>query len=452
MILQSKFIDREREMAFLEERYSSERAELVVIYGRRRIGKTYLLRHFLERHKGLYLVAEESRTILEDFSYRIAEYFGEPHIRESPFSNWSALFMYLAEKAENERTLVIIDEVQYAAKAYKEFLSVLQKVWDTHLRNTKIMFILCGSLLSFMEGILSYSSPIYGRRTGAWEMRPIPFRYMPDFHNMDPETCVMLYSVFGGIPQYWSDYDPEKDFWDNIRSLLLSKGSKYYDEPKYLLKQELREVSRYFSILRAISQGYNTFGKIADKSMIERTSLGKYLEILESMGYIVMETPLTGGKRGRYRIKDPLFAFWFRYVFPKREELEMGMDIVDEIREDFNSYVGRVFEEIATAFIRDLNMRRKLPERYEKIGRWWGKGEEIDIVGIGKNILICEVKWKEMGEREVMETVSRMKEKREKAGFSGEKIRYCIVAKRIRKREELRAKGLLLYDLDDITS
>ena len=450
MLLKSKFVDREAEMAFLEKKYASEKAELAIIYGRRRIGKTYLLRHFIERHGGLYLLAEESKTVLEDFSYRVSAYFGDRYIRESPFSNWKAFFLYLSEKAGKERTVVIIDEVQYIAKNHREFLSVLQKNWDMYLKDSGIMLILCGSLVSFMDGLLSYSSPIYGRRTGAWEMGPIPFRHLCSFHDMDAETCVMVYSVFGGIPQYWADYEPDKDLWENLRYLILSKGAKYYDEPKYLLKQELREVSRYFSILRAIAQGYRTFGRIADRARVDRNSLGKYLDVLENMGYIVMETPATGGRRGGYRIRDNMFNFWFGYVFSRREELEMGIDITGEIKRDFNAYVGRTFEEIAAEFLRNQNARGTLPARYDRIGRWWNKGEEIDIIGTGKNLLLCEVKWKNLNRSEAERVLEELIEKKERSGLSGKTVTYCIIAKRMDGKEKLGKKGVLLYELEDL--
>jgi len=170
MILASKFIDRERELEFLKEKYDSGAAELIILYGRRRVGKTYLLQRFLSEVNGLYLLAEESETILEDFSERLADYFDDPVLRENPLRNWRAFFAYLAEKSR-ERLVVVIDEVQYIAKAHREFLSVLQKYWDTSLSGTKIMLILCGSLVSFMEGVLSAKSPLYGRRTGAWKLR-----------------------------------------------------------------------------------------------------------------------------------------------------------------------------------------------------------------------------------------------------------------------------------------
>ncbi len=452
MILQSKFIDREAEMSFLEDKYRSGSSELAIIYGRRRIGKTHLLRHFMEKHGGLYLLAEESKTVLEDFSYRVAEHFGDRILKESPFSTWNAFFLYLSEKSMEERMVVIIDEVQYIAKSDRGFLSILQKNWDMHLKDTKIMLILCGSLVSFMEGMLSYSSPIYGRRTGAWEMGSIPFRYLCDFHEIDMEDCVRVYAVFGGVPQYWSDYNPAMGFWDNMRALILNKGSKYYDEPKYLLKQELREVSRYFSILRAIAQGYNTFGKIADKARIDRNSLGKYLDVLDSMGYIALETPVTGGRRGRYRITDNLFNFWFRYVFPRKEELEMGIDIVNEIEVDFNAYVGLVFESVSLDFLKVMNSKGRLPDRYENIGRWWNKGEEIDIVGLGKSLFLCEVKWRALKEKESERLVAELMKKSEKGGLYGEEVHYCVIARSIEGKENLRRKGIFAYDMEDMTS
>ena len=169
MILVSKFIDRESELEFLRERYNSEKPELIILYGRRRIGKTYLLQKFLSEVGGIYLLAEESETILEDFSERLATYFSDSFLQENPLQNRRAFFTYLAEKSA-ERLVVVIDEVQYIAKSQKDFLSILQKYWDLYLSNTGIMLILCGSLVSFMEGILSAKSPIYGRRTGAWKV------------------------------------------------------------------------------------------------------------------------------------------------------------------------------------------------------------------------------------------------------------------------------------------
>ena len=211
MILMSKFIDREREVEFLRDRYSSGTAELIILYGRRRIGKTYLLQRFLSEVKGLYLLAEESETILEDFSEKMADYFGDPVLKVNPFQNWRAFFTYLAEKS-GERLVVVIDEVQYMAKAHKDFLSVLQKYWNMSLSETKIMLILCGSLVSFMEGVLSAKSPLYGRRTGAWKVEEMDFFSTRKFHPLSVEEAVKVYAVFGGVPQYWADYDPGLDF------------------------------------------------------------------------------------------------------------------------------------------------------------------------------------------------------------------------------------------------
>lgn len=449
MILVSKFIDRESELEFLRERYNSEKPELIILYGRRRIGKTYLLQKFLSEVGGIYLLAEESETILEDFSERLATYFSDSFLQENPLQNWRAFFTYLAEKSA-ERLVVVIDEVQYIAKSQKDFLSILQKYWDLYLSNTGIMLILCGSLVSFMEGILSAKSPIYGRRTGAWKVEEMDFFNIKKFHPLSTEEAVYVYSVFGGVPQYWADYNPKLNFWDNLKVLLLSKGSKYYDEPKYLLKQELRDVSRYFSILRAIALEYNRFGQIADKAKIDVNSLGKYLSVLEEMGYIGEEKPIVGRGRSIYKINDRLFNFWFRFVYPRKSEIEMSLDITEDIKPRFNEYVGLVFEDIAKQFLIRLN-RQDVVE-FTKIGRWWHKGEEIDIVALNereKKVLFVEVKWKDLRESEAMKLLKDLKRKVKLVRLEDWSKAYGLIAKNLEGKEDLRDKGYFAWDLKD---
>ncbi|RLF82017.1 ATP-binding protein, partial [Thermococci archaeon] len=421
------------------------------LYGRRRIGKTYLLQKFLSEVGGLYLLAEESETILDDFSERLADYFDDPLLRENPLQTWRAFFTYLAGKS-SKRLVVIIDEVQYIAKSHRDFLSVLQKYWDMHLSKTNIMLILCGSLVSFMEGILSAKSPIYGRRTGAWKVTEMDFFNVRDFHPLGTGEAIYVYSVFGGVPQYWADYNPKLDFWDNLRILLLSRGAKYYDEPKYLLKQELRDVSRYFSILRAIALGYNRFGQIADKARVEVNSLGKYLTVLEEMGYVGEEKPVIGKGRTIYKINDKFFNFWFRFVYSRKSEIEMGFDIVEDIKSSFNEYVGLVFEDIVKQFLIRLNREGKLPFRFTKIGRWWHKNEEIDLVALNekeKKALFVEVKWKELNEGEAKRILKDLERKAELVNLEDWEKSYGVVAKHVKGKEKMREKGWPVWDLQD---
>ncbi|WP_231833719.1 ATP-binding protein [Pyrococcus horikoshii] len=362
-----------------------------------------------------------------------------------------AFFTYLAGKS-TKRLVVVIDGVQYLVRAEKGFLSTLQKYWDLYLSSTKIMLILCGSLVSFMEGILSGKSPIYGRRTGTWKVEEMSFFDVLKFHPIDIETAIKIYGVFGGVPQYWVDYDPGKDFWENIKDLVLSKGAKYYDEPKYLLKEELRDVSRYFSILRAISLGYSRFGQIADAARIETKSLGKYLNVLEEMGYIREEKPIVGRGKTVYKINEHFFNFWFRFVFPRRSEIEMGFDVVEEIKKEFNNYLGPVFEEISRQFLIEMNKRKKLPFRFTKIGRWWYKGEEIDLVALNedeKKALFIEVKWKNLERKEAYKILKDLKRKAELTGLHDWNKAYGIIAKSIMEKEELREEGFLAWDLRD---
>ncbi|MDI3476382.1 MAG: uncharacterized protein PWQ95_2110, partial [Thermococcaceae archaeon] len=223
--------------------------------------------------------------------------------------------------------------------------------------------------------------------------------------------------------------------------------------PKYLLKEELRDVSRYFSILRAIALGYTRFGQIADKARIETKSLGKYLNVLEEMGYVREEKPVVGRGRTVYRISDALFNFWFRFVFPRRDEIEMGFDVVEDIMEEFTEYLDLAFEGIAKQFLVRLNMDGKLPFRFTKIGRWWHKGEEIDLLALNereKKALFVEVKWKDLSEREARGILKDLERKAELVGLDGWEKRYGLVARRVEGKEELKEKGWPVWDLEDI--
>ncbi len=449
MILTSKFIDRSDEINYLRNRYRSGKAELIVIYGRRRIGKTYILQRFLQEVGGIYLLAEESENVTADFSDMLAEFFNDDFLLENPIRTWNAFFSYLGERAKNKRLVVVIDEVQYIVKIHKNFLSILQKYWDTQLAKGKIMLILCGSLVSFMEGILSYSSPIYGRRTGSWEVKEMHYYDCAKFHNLPREEVIKIYSVFGGVPQYWSDYNPKKSFWENLSELVIQKGAKYHDEPRYLLKMELRDIARYFSILHTIASGYTTFGKIADKSGIDTNSLGKYLSVLENLNYISVEYSIGSRRKGIYKIKDNLFNFWFRFIYPHRSEIEMNIDIVPQIKKDFNLYVGERFEGIAKEFLMKINAERYLPDIYTQFGRWWHKGEEIDVVGVGeKSLLIAEVKWKNMEEKDIRRIIAKLEKKRLNLPIQRETTYYCVIAEKIKNKKL--GENILLYDLSDL--
>lgn len=439
--MSKKFVNRKDEVEYLEDRYSSEDAELLVLYGRRRVGKTYLLTEGWDKDS-LYLLAEESETVLEDFSNILADEYDDEILRENPLRSWKAFFTYITEKAKEEKLLVILDEVQYIAKTYKPFMSVLQKHWDTELKDTDITLVLCGSLMSFMEGVLSGDSPIYGRRTGVWKLKPLRFLDLKDYHPIKIEEAFKIYSVFGGIPQYWRDYEPEQSLWDNLHRMLLSKGARYYNEPKYLLREEIREVSRYFSALRAIANGSTSFGNIAGSSKINTNSLGKYLSVLEDMGYVKKEEPILG-KKSRYVLDDNLFHFWFEFVYPLKHLIEKGEDVTVTIKKEFNRYLGRKYEEVVKEFLEVLNRKEKLPFKFTEIGRWWHKGEEIDLVAVEDDKgMFFEVKWSELNDDDVERLIDRLEEKTSR--FDLKKKYYGLIAKDAPKSE-------LIFTLDDIS-
>lgn len=439
--MSKRFVNRKNELDYLKDRYRSDQAELIVLYGRRRVGKTFLLTEGFQK-KSLYLLAEESETVLEDFSKIMAEEFHDEVLKDNPLSSWKAFFTYLNEKAKKKKLLVIIDEVQYIAKNYKPFMSILQKKWDTDLKNTDIKLILCGSLMSFMEGILSGKSPIYGRRTGAWKLEPMDFSALINFHPIEIEEAFKVYSVFGGVPQYWRDYRPDDDFWDNLNRMLFSKGGRYYDEPKYLLKEEIREVSRYFSILKAITDGATTFGNISTKSKVDPNSLGKYLHVLEDMGYIKKEEPVLG-KKGIYVIDDNLFHFWFEFIYPSKHLIEKGENITNRIKKDFNRYLGKKYEVVAKEFLEGMNRKGRLPFEFSKIGRWWHKGEEIDLVALKDDKgMFFEVKWSDLTKDQVTQIADDLRRKASR--FDLEEKYFGLVTKKAPKKD-------LVFTLEDIS-
>ncbi|KAA0257653.1 ATP-binding protein [Deferribacter autotrophicus] len=402
------FIGRDYELKKLNELYSEDKFHFVVIYGRRRVGKTALLSEFCKRKPSLFFVAEEysDEIALKNFSRTIFAHFNLKGL--GSFDSWENAFLFLGERAKENRLVVVIDEFQYLVNSNRNIPSTLQKLIDHLLKNTKLFLIVCGSYVSFMEReILGYKSPLYGRRTAQMEI--IPFRFFEStqfFPKISIEEQVYIFSVFGGTPQYLVTFDPEIDLYENIKTKILDKSSYLFEEPKFLLKQELREPSIYNSILESIASGCTKLNEIATKIGIETSKTAKYLKTLIELRIVEQLKPEKIGKSSRssiYRIKDNFFRFWYRFVFENKGLIEQDMPqyvVENKIKPYMNSYVGLIFEEIAVEYLKILNKQRKLPFIFDRIGKWWGNNpvkkreEEIDIVAYDEeNLLVGECKW-----------------------------------------------------------
>ena len=405
-------IDREDERMALEREYERDQASFVVVYGRRRIGKTSLLVDFLKDKCGVYFLATEESEAQNRATFKgvVADFLDDDLIRHASFDRWDDLFDRLTQDV-SQRIVIVLDEFQYLGKANNAFLSVLQRIWDSLLRERNVMLVLCGSLISLMvEQTLAHGSPLYGRRTAQLHMRQLPFSCYGEFfpEESSERKLVELFSVTGGVPKYIELFDAQKDIYASIAHNVLDRSSFLYDEPNFLLQREVGEVGSYFSIIKAIAAGNRKLGKIASVLETKQTSLTRYLKTLADLDILEREVPVTESnpqrsKSGQYRIKDNFLLFWFRYVFPNLGLIESGHAeaVKGKIERNFiDGHVSYVYERICQKKVWDKAADGTWPFVPTKVGRWWGAGDvEIDAVALddqGSSLALCECKfWKE---------------------------------------------------------
>jgi|LGOV01.1.fsa_nt_gb AAA+ ATPase superfamily predicted ATPase len=404
------FIGRKNELKILEDLYQSNNFELMVMYGRRRVGKTTLISKFSENKKYIFFVAEEinEKLLLEKFSKVIAEYMNLSNLPLN-FQSWESALEYLGELAQTERILLVLDEFPYMVNSKNGLLSTLQNLIDHKLRNSKLFIILCGSSISFMENeVLSHKSPIFGRRTA--QMKVIAFDYYESslfFKDYSNELKIITYSILGGIPHYLLKFDNQNELKINLEKNIFSRSSYLLDEPINLLKQELRNPTLYNSIIIAIANGETKLSKIATKVGETNSKVANYIKSLLELNIISKITPITeksNSKKSIYQINDNFFKFYFKFVVDNMSLIEQGMGeyvVKEKVLTNINEFVGHIFEEICIQYLLRKNQNYELPFIIEKMGKWWGNNpikkqqEEIDIVGIGNNqILFGECKFR----------------------------------------------------------
>ena len=453
----SEFIDRAAEISLLEEEWSKEKGRLIVLYGRRRIGKTRLLLEFINTkdRNGIFYIAEQSSVQIQinGLKDKIAEFLNDPLLRTIEINDWEHLLGYFAKNMPEERFYFIIDEFSYLIRSAPRVLSVLQKLWDTKFSASSVFIALSGSMLGLMsEKVLSYASPLYGRRTRDIFLEGLPFKYAEEFVRMPFEEALQLYLIIGGVPEYLLKASEYSNLGKFLEKEFFSKNGYFYREPYYIISQEFKELKTYFAILNAIAYGYTKPTEIANFTGMKTRSIYPYLENLIRLGFIERQVSIFGTqKRGIYVIKDCIFDFWFNFVFKHREELERGAFRLSEGEK--NTYVGKKFED----FVRTEVFPFLLPFGFDKIGRWWHKGEEIDIVAVNgkrKQIYFFEVKWGKLNYREAEKLLHALSDKAKLADWhvkGGDKRDYYgIIAQSIEGKEELCDQGFMVYDLEDL--
>lgn len=417
------FIGRERELNSLEKLYASDKFEFAVIYGRRRVGKTALINHFIRNKKAIYFMGVESndKQNLENFSKNILEY-GVGIQADTAFLSFQAALEYVFQLAEKERLILAIDEYPYVARSSRSLASTLQLLIDKYKENSKLMLILCGSSMSYMEDhVLAYKAPLYGRRTAQMKMQPFDFadacRY---FKNFSDEDKALIYGIVGGTPQYLLQMDDKLSIEENIKNTFFNSTSSLFEEPENLLKQEVREPALYNAIITAIATGSARMAEISTKVGAETSVCAAYLKNLMALGLVQKETPY-GEKASRksiYAIDDNMFRFWYRFVPENYSIISRGASDIAYKRMEphLSDYMGKVFEEICKQYLWKLLLKGQSPVEFGELGRWWGTDPfthsqtEIDIMGEQdkSTALFGECKWtNERVDTGVLETLAK---------------------------------------------
>lgn len=426
----TRFVGRERELQTLARMWNRDDFQMMVLYGRRRIGKTALLDEFAARKRTLYFTARQqtSTANLRDFSRTIYGFFDLPASLPA-FTLWQDAFDFIIERQCGQsasRLLLIFDEFPYAAMSEPSLPSTLQIAIDHGFKDASVMMVLCGSNEGFMESeVLGVKSPLYGRRTG--QLRLTAFDAF-DTALMLPfassEDVARYYATFGGTPYYLKQIRSDLSYEENVIDLLFDTSGLLYEEPLMLLRQELRDPAVYNSVMNAIGAGANRQNLIADKAgLSSSSSVSKYLAVLADLGLIERHVPFgkdsARSRKGLWRIRDPFFSFWYRFVSPHSPEVESGDGDIAARGEVFgpalDTYVGQIFEDVCRQWLIRANRGGLLPFTATRFGKWWGNDprlrEQTDIDVIAANpgngsILLGECKWREsLDVAETMETL-----------------------------------------------
>lgn len=409
------FLGRKKELSLLESLYNSNKFEFLILHGRRRVGKSYLLSHFAKLHQAntVYFTGDKAseKTNVQNFCEELNKVVNAGDFLNS-FSTWNDVYSFIKNAEIKDRLVLIIDEFTYLYNSNPAFDSGLQNAIDKILKSKNIFLILCGSEVSVIEGIIDDSTkPLYGRKTSELKLQPFTYKeareFFPKYSNSD---ALIAYSILGGIPLYLSLFDDNLSIKENVIKNCLSTTGYLFNEIETLLRMELKETYFYKSIMFAINAGASTFNMIKDKVGDDAAKVAKYIKVLINLGFIKKEVPCGEKEKTRntlYSICDNYFSFYFAFIF-KHQNMLNGL-ISPEVyyereltKEKLNAFIGHRFESVCECYLREQFYKGKMPFYAENLGRWWGnnpilkKQEEIDLLAYDDdNALICECKYTE---------------------------------------------------------
>ena len=468
-----KFVGRDREIKKLNTLYQDEGFQFVVIYGRRRVGKTMLINEFLKGKRSAYYMAVEgtAKENLTGISKAVLTE-GASDFYMPEFSDFESLLLYIDHLCKNsdgqERLVIAIDEFPYLAASYPAISSMLQSHIDQCWKNSNLFLILCGSSMSFMEEqVLGYKSPLYGRRTAQFKLHPFSyFEAKEMLSEFSTEEQAVLYGVTGGIPEYLSRIRSNQSMDDNIKELFFDESGRLFDEPGNFLNQELQDPSSYHSIITAIAGGASRLNEIATKTGLASSGCSAQIQSLITLGIIKKETPLTEGIKSRktlYQLEDFMFLFWYRFVRPNLSGIMRGIgETIYEVsvKPQISHFMGYIFEEICKQYLYLPQIYMTLPFPAGEFARWWGNNpkkkrqEEIDLMAEnGSEAIFGECKWRnELADVDILETLQ------ERSGlFHYQKQSYMIFSKtgfteklKLREQEEENVRLISFEDMNQL--
>lgn len=404
------FIGRTSELATLNaelERGSG----FVVIYGRRRVGKTTLIKEFIKDKRAFYFLAttESEAQSMKRFAGVLSRTTKNPMLSKATFTDWLDLFQVVADDHPDEKKVLVIDEFPYLVKTNPDFPSILQNAWDEVLKDHNVMLILCGSLISMMKKhALAYDSPLYGRRTAQIRLMPLQFTDVYEAQNLSFEQAVEQYAITGGVPKYMEFFQSDEPLVEQIRRVVLSKNGFLYEEPDFLLNEEVQTPINYFSVLKAISDGNHKLSKIGMTMEQDTSAITPYLKTLIDLGFVTKNVPITEknperSRKSLYYVSDNFIRFWFRYVYPFKGELELDNQqiVLDEMGKDFKQkFVAFAYESICRNIFAELCRKGQIDFAPSRIGSYWrndNEGDtEIDVAAVDnqhKRLFLGECKY-----------------------------------------------------------
>lgn len=453
IIMLQQFIDRNLELKILETKFRENRKQLIIIYGRRRVGKTELIKKFIENKRHIYHLCTQDSIInnLDELKLQFASITGKAYFAdlETDFYN---LFKYFINEIKSEKIIIVLDEFPNLLGLVPGIVSVMQKIYDELMDKSLLYIILSGSSISMMENeLLSYKSPLYGRRTSSLELSTFGISEARHFYNHNFEEVIKLYSVFGGVPFYLALADNSMSVEQNIKNKIMTKGEILYQEPKILLKEEFREPRVYELILRYISMGYNTHGKLENAVHMDKGNISKYLETLISIRLIDYILPANMKRRGIYEIKDFFLNFYYRFIYPNLSMLEIDETgkVLEAIKNDLNIYYGHAFEKIVIEMLNTGII--KLPFTPTNVKRFWYKDIEIDAVAVNEETGdICFIECKFSDNVDGMQIFHDLKYKSLSVNLNRNNEYYMIIAKSFKTRSE-NAINIDFQELDKLT-